>query len=76
MEIILVDPSLVHTFLAIFLIIIMVHTLENNYFLCALNYVIYGKSHGIHTRRKIGWEIFPNSSMNVSSVTEYFGKEM
>ena len=34
MKIILVDPNLVRTFLVIiFLILIMVHTLENNYFL-------------------------------------------
>ena len=34
MKIILVNPNLVHTFLVItFLILIMVRTLENNYFL-------------------------------------------
>ena len=46
MKLILVDPNLVRSFFGniLFLILIMVRTLENNYFLCALNKDINGKS--------------------------------
>ena len=46
MKLILVDPNLVRSFFGniLFLILIMVRTLENNYFLCALNKDIHGKS--------------------------------
>ena len=54
MKIIVVDPNLMRTFFGSnFLILIMVRTLENNYFWCALIYDIYGNQFTTHSVNEI-----------------------